>query len=147
MSGSSFGKVFQITTFGESHGKALGVVIQGCPPGIDLDPGYIQKALDKRKPGKGPASTKRKEPDTPVILSGIFEGKTTGTPIMILIENKDAKSRSYADIAHVFRPGHGDFTYQQKYGIRDYRGGAGPLPGRLQHGWRQGRWPRRYWIP
>lgn len=124
MNGSSFGKAFQITTFGESHGKALGVVIQGCPPGLAIDPAMIQAALDKRKPGQGPASTKRKEPDVPVILSGTFEGKTTGTPITILIENKDAKSSSYADIADVFRPGHGDFTYFQKYGIRDYRGGG-----------------------
>ncbi len=124
MSGSSFGKAFQITTFGESHGKALGVVVQGCPPGLPINQTIIQKALDKRKPGKGPASTKRKEPDNPIILSGTFEGKTTGTPIMILIENKDAKSRSYTDIASVFRPGHGDFTYQKKYGVRDYRGGG-----------------------
>lgn len=124
MSGSTFGKAFQITTFGESHGKALGVVVQGCPPGLPIDQTIIQKALDKRKPGQGPASTKRKEPDNPIILSGTFEGKTTGTPIMILIENKDAKSRSYTDIASVFRPGHGDFTYQKKYGVRDYRGGG-----------------------
>ena len=124
MTGSSFGKAFQITTFGESHGKALGVVIQGCPPGIPIDEATIQKALDKRKPGQGPASTKRREPDRPNILSGTFEGRSTGTPIMILIENRDARSRSYADIADVFRPGHGDFTYTQKYGIRDYRGGG-----------------------
>ena len=124
MTGSSFGKAFQITTFGESHGPALGVVIQGCPPGMSLDEEKIQKALDRRKPGSGPASTKRKEPDKPVILSGTFEGKTTGTPIMILIENKDAKSKSYSDIATLFRPGHGDYTYQKKYGIRDYRGGG-----------------------
>ncbi|MCG8685955.1 MAG: chorismate synthase [Desulfobacterales bacterium] len=124
MNGSSFGKAFQITTFGESHGKALGVTIQGCPPGLPIDEAIIQKALDKRKPGQGPVSTKRKEPDAPVILSGTFEGKTTGTPIMILIENKDAKSRSYTDIADVFRPGHGDYTYFKKYGIRDYRGGG-----------------------
>ena len=124
MTGSSFGKAFQITTFGESHGKALGVVIQGCPPGIPIGESDIQDALDKRKPGQGPASTKRKEPDNPVIISGTFEGKTTGTPIMILIENKDAKSRSYKDIAHVFRPGHGDYTYFKKFGIRDYRGGG-----------------------
>ncbi len=124
MSGSSFGKAFQITTFGESHGPALGVVIQGCPPGLPIDETMIQKALDKRKPGKGPASTKRKEPDQPRILSGTFEGKTTGTPIMIIIENKDARSRSYDDIARLFRPGHGDYSYQKKYGIRDYRGGG-----------------------
>ncbi len=124
MSGSSFGKAFQITTFGESHGQAIGVVIQGCPPGLFISQAVIQKALDKRKPGNGPASTKRKEPDTPIIMSGTFEGKTTGTPIMIMIENKDAKSKSYTDIASVFRPGHGDYTYHHKFGIRDYRGGG-----------------------
>jgi len=124
MSGSSFGKAFQVTTFGESHGKALGVVIQGCPPGLPIDESLIQKALNKRKPDQGPASTKRREPDIPMILSGIFEGKTTGTPIMVMIENKDAKSRSYSDIASIFRPGHGDYTYHHKYGIRDYRGGG-----------------------
>lgn len=124
MSGSSFGKAFQITTFGESHGSAIGVVIQGCPPGLPVDQAMIQKAMDKRKPGQGPASTKRKEPDIPLIVSGIFEGKTTGTPIMIMIKNKDAKSASYTDIASVFRPGHGDYTYQHKFGIRDYRGGG-----------------------
>ena len=124
MSGSSFGKAFNITTFGESHGKAIGVVIQGCPPGLVIDAEIIQKALDKRKPGSGVSSTKRNEPDHPIILSGIFNGQTTGTPIMILIENKDAKSKSYDPIASFFRPGHGDFTYQAKYGIRDYRGGG-----------------------
>ena len=124
MSGCSFGKAFNITTFGESHGKAIGVVIQGCPPGLVIDEDIIQKALDKRKPGSGVSSTKRNEPDHPIILSGIFNGQTTGTPIMILIENKDAKSKSYDPIASVFRPGHGDFTYQAKYGIRDYRGGG-----------------------
>ena len=124
MAGSSFGKAFQISTFGESHGPALGVVIQGCPPGLTLDEAWIQSFLDKRKPGSGVASTKRKEPDAARILSGVFEGKTTGTPISIFIENKDAKSKSYADIAHVFRPGHGDYSYTQKYGIRDYRGGG-----------------------
>ncbi len=124
MSGSSFGKVFNITTFGESHGKGVGVIIQGCPPGLPIDEAVLQKALDKRKPGHGIAGTKRKEPDKPVIISGTFENKTTGTPIMILIENKDAKSRSYDNIKSLFRPGHGDFTYQAKYGIRDYRGGG-----------------------
>lgn len=124
MSGSSFGKAFNITTFGESHGKAIGVVIQGCPPGLKVDEDTIQKALDKRKPGQGVSGTKRNEPDHPVILSGIFNGQTTGTPLMILIENKDAKSKSYDDIASLFRPGHGDYTYQAKYGIRDYRGGG-----------------------
>ncbi len=124
MAGSDFGKAFQISTFGESHGPALGVVIQGCPPLIDLDESDLQAELDKRKPGKGIASTSRKEPDRAEILSGVFEGKTTGTPISILIRNTDARSRSYDDIARLFRPGHGDYTYAQKYGIRDYRGGG-----------------------
>ncbi|MCF6246169.1 MAG: chorismate synthase [Desulfobacula sp.] len=124
MSGSNFGKAFQITTYGESHGKAIGVVIQGCPPGIDIDETVLQTALDKRKPGQGVSGTKRKEPDHPNIVSGTFEGKTTGTPLMILIENKDAKSKSYDSIAFVFRPGHGDYTYDAKYGIRDYKGGG-----------------------
>jgi chorismate synthase len=124
MSGSSFGKAFNITTFGESHGRGIGVIIQGCPPGLDINEDVIQAALDKRKPGTGISSTKRKEPDNPIIMSGTFNGKTTGTPIMIMIENKDAKSKSYDDIAKLFRPGHGDLSYQAKYGIRDYRGGG-----------------------
>ncbi len=124
MTGSSIGKAFNITTFGESHGKGTGVIVQGCPPGIVINEKILQKALDKRKPGEGVSGTKRKEPDKPVILSGIFNNKTTGTPIMIFIENKDAKSRSYDDIARIFRPGHGDFTYHAKYGIRDFRGGG-----------------------
>ncbi len=124
MSGSSFGNAFNITTFGESHGKGIGVVIQGCPPGLTLTTEILQKALDKRKPGQGISSTKRKEPDFPVIVSGTFNDLTTGTPIMIMIENKDAKSKSYDTIASLFRPGHGDYTYQAKYGIRDFRGGG-----------------------
>lgn len=124
MTGSKFGKAFSITTFGESHGKGIGVIIEGCPPGIFLDEQIIQSALDKRKPGAAVSSTNRREPDIPVILSGIFEGKTTGTPIAVLIENKDARSKSYEKTAGLFRPGHGDFTYQKKYGIRDYRGGG-----------------------
>ena len=124
MAGSNFGRAFQISTFGESHGPALGVIVQGCPPGLELTEEYIQKKMDQRKPGKGIGGTTRKEPDRPRLLSGVFEGKTTGTPIAILIENTDARSKSYADIAEVFRPGHGDYTYAQKYGIRDYRGGG-----------------------
>lgn len=124
MSGSSIGKAFNISTFGESHGKGLGVIIQGCPPGIAIDEKILQKALDKRKPGQGIAGTKRKEPDKPEILSGVFEGKTTGTPISIFIANKDARSKSYDAIANLFRPGHGDYSYTAKYGIRDYRGGG-----------------------
>lgn len=124
MSGSSFGTAFNITTFGESHGKGIGVVVQGCPPGLKMDETLLQKALDRRKPGKAISSTKRKEPDHPIILSGVFQGKTTGTPLTILIENQDARPASYDGIASLFRPGHGDCTYQAKYGIRDHRGGG-----------------------
>ncbi|MCK5542421.1 MAG: chorismate synthase [Desulfobacterales bacterium] len=124
MTGSSFGKAFNITTFGESHGKAIGVTIQGCPPGLTLTEEIIQKELDKRKPGQGILSTKRKEPDKAIILSGIFENQTTGTPIMIMIENKDADSNDYMKNSTLFRPGHGDITYFAKYGLRDFRGGG-----------------------
>jgi chorismate synthase len=124
MTGSSFGKAFNITTFGESHGKAIGVIIQGCPPGLTLTEEFIQKELDKRKPGSGISSSKRKEPDNPKILSGLFENQTTGTPIAIMIENKDADSKAYAKNSSIFRPGHGDITYYAKYGIRDFKGGG-----------------------
>lgn len=124
MSGSSIGKIFQVTTWGESHGPALGVVIQGCPPGIHLYEERIQKALDKRKPGRGSTATRRKEPDHARILSGLMDGVTTGTPISIMIENRDARSRDYQENSAIFRPGHGDITYQARYGIRDWRGGG-----------------------
>jgi len=124
MSGNTSGKLFRITTWGESHGKGVGVVIDGCPPKIPLDKKTIQNMLDQRRPGGSIASTTREEPDQAVIMSGIFENKTTGTPIMILVKNKDADSSSYQHIADLFRPGHGDFTYQAKYGIRDFRGGG-----------------------
>ena len=124
MPGSSFGKSFKITTWGESHGKGVGVIIDGCPPGISMNEEIIQSMLDRRKPGGSPASTSRKEPDKAIIMSGIFEGLTTGTPIMIMVNNKDAKSRSYEPYAKLFRPGHGDITYQAKFGIRDWRGGG-----------------------
>jgi len=125
MPGNSFGQAFKVTTWGESHGLAIGVVIDGCPPRLDLSERYIQEALDKRRPGKGGATeTTRKEPDKVEILSGVFEGKTTGTPISLLIWNKDAKSKSYDHIKDIFRPGHGDYTYLKRYGIRDYRGGG-----------------------
>lgn len=124
MAGSTFGKMFNITTFGESHGRGIGVVVQGCPPKIPLTEQMIQKALDERKPGGGIGGTSRKEPDSAVIASGVFEGVTTGTPIMIMIENHDADSRPYYKSSHVYRPGHGDITYQSKYGIRDFRGGG-----------------------
>ncbi len=124
MAGNSFGKAFVVTTWGESHGKALGVVIDGCPPGLTLTEKDIQDELDRRRSRGGPASTPRKEPDKVEILSGIFEQKTAGTPISLLVYNKDADSRAYGKIKDLFRPGHGDFTYQKKYGIRDYRGGG-----------------------
>ena len=124
MAGNSFGTLFRITTWGESHGEALGVVIDGCPPRVDLSSDDIQKELDRRKPGQGKASSPRKERDRVAILSGVFEGKTTGTPISLLIRNEDVDSRSYEEWKEVFRPGQADFTYQAKYGIRDYRGGG-----------------------
>ncbi len=125
MAGNTFGKAFCVTTWGESHGPALGVVIDGCPPRLKLDEGHIQEALDRRRPGKGgPIETARKEPDRVQILSGTFEGLTTGTPISLLIWNKDARSKSYDHLKEVFRPGHGDYTYLKRYGIRDHRGGG-----------------------
>ncbi len=124
MSGSSFGKLFKITTWGESHGKGVGVVLDGCPPDIEMNESVIQEMLDRRRPGGSITSTSRKESDTAKILSGVFEGQTTGTPISIMVENKDAKSSAYNSIADIYRPGHGDYTYQKKYGIRDWRGGG-----------------------
>jgi chorismate synthase len=124
MPGNTFGKWFKVTTWGESHGKGVGAVIDGCPPGIRLDEERIQIMLDRRRPGSSVASTARKEADQAIIMSGVFEGKTTGTPIMIMVQNKDADSRAYAPYADVYRPGHGDITYQAKYGIRDWRGGG-----------------------
>ncbi len=124
MSGNTFGVLFKVTTFGESHGKALGAVIDGCPPNLDLGEADIQAELDRRKPGAHRASTSRKEEDRVEILSGIFEGKTTGTPIALLIHNQDADSDAYRELRDVFRPGQGDFTYMKKYGIRDHRGGG-----------------------
>ncbi len=124
MAGNSFGTLFRITTWGESHGEALGVVIDGCPPTIDLSVEEIQKELDRRRPGQGAGSSPRKEGDRVEILSGVFEGRTTGTPISLLIRNEDVDSGSYEGLKDVFRPGHSDFTYQAKYGIRDYRGGG-----------------------
>jgi chorismate synthase len=125
MPGNSFGKLFKITTFGESHGECLGVVIDGCPPNIFFDMEKIQKIMDRRKPGQSnKTSTARKEEDIIHVMSGVFEGKTTGTPIMLMIKNKDHKSSAYNDIKDLFRPGHGDITYFKKYKIRDYRGGG-----------------------
>lgn len=124
MAGNSFGKLFKLTTFGESHGAAIGGVIDGCPPGLELDFDAIQNELDRRKPGQSEIVTQRKEPDTVEFLSGIFEGKTTGTPIGFNIRNTNQKSKDYAHIKDVYRPSHADYTYDKKYGIRDYRGGG-----------------------
>ncbi|MCK4883368.1 MAG: chorismate synthase, partial [Candidatus Diapherotrites archaeon] len=124
MSGNTFGKIFRVTTWGESHGKAVGAVVDGCPPGLELCEKDIQKELDKRKPGQSKVSTQRKEDDLVEILSGVFEGKTTGTPICLVIKNKDQQSKDYSNIKDIFRPGHADHTFLSKYKIRDYRGGG-----------------------
>ncbi|MBZ4202289.1 MAG: chorismate synthase [Methylovulum sp.] len=124
MSGNTLGKLFTVTTFGESHGAALGAIIDGCPPGMCLTEADIQHDLDRRKPGTSRHTTQRREADEVKILSGVFEGITTGTPIGLLIENTDQRSKDYSKIAELFRPGHADYTYQQKYGYRDYRGGG-----------------------
>lgn len=124
MSMNSFGHLFRVTTWGESHGPALGATVDGCPPGIAVDEAFLQQWLDKRKPGQNKNTTQRKEPDAVRILSGMFEGRTTGTPIQLMIENTDQRSKDYGDIVEKFRPGHADITYWQKYGIRDYRGGG-----------------------
>lgn len=124
MSGNSFGKLFTVTTCGESHGPAYACIVDGCPPGLALSEADLQKDLDRRRPGKSRHVTQRKESDTVKILSGVFEGMTTGTPIGLLIENEDQKSKDYFKIKDLFRPGHADYTYQQKYGLRDYRGGG-----------------------
>ncbi|MCA1858446.1 chorismate synthase, partial [Massilia oculi] len=118
MAGNSFGDLFRISTFGESHGKAIGVIIDGCPSNITIDEEFIQSELDKRKPGQSKITTQRKESDTAQILSGVFEGKSTGTPIAIVIPNEDQRSKDYTHIKDIFRPSHADFTYQMKYGIR-----------------------------
>jgi chorismate synthase len=124
MSGNSFGKLFTLTTFGESHGPALGAIVDGCPPGLELSEADLQHDLERRRPGKSRHVTQRREPDTVRILSGVFEGRTTGTSIGLLVENMDQRSRDYEKIKDRFRPGHADYAYQQKYGLRDYRGGG-----------------------
>ena len=124
MAGDTFGKMFTVTTFGESHGPAMGCVVDGCPPGLALTEADIQKDLDRRRPGRSRHVSQRAEPDRVEVLSGVFEGVTTGTAIGLLIKNVDQRSRDYSDIKDTFRPGHADYTYQQKYGVRDYRGGG-----------------------
>jgi chorismate synthase len=124
MSHNSFGRVFRFTTWGESHGPALGAVVDGCPPGIALSEADIQPFLDQRRPGTSKYTTQRQEPDAVRILSGVFEGRTTGTPISLMIENVDQRSKDYSDVANAYRPGHADYAYDAKYGVRDYRGGG-----------------------
>lgn len=122
--GSNYGKIFSISTFGESHGVGIGVVIDGCPAGVQFDPDFVQQELTRRKPGQSRITTQRKEADEFEVLSGVFEGVTTGTPIALIIRNEDQRSKDYAHIADRFRPSHADYTYEQKYGVRDYRGGG-----------------------
>lgn len=124
MSGNTFGKLFNVTTFGESHGLALGCIVDGCPPGLELSEEDLQQDLDRRKPGTSRYTTQRREADQVKILSGVFEGKTTGTPIGLIIENTDQRSKDYSNIKDTFRPAHADYTYMHKYGVRDYRGGG-----------------------
>ena len=124
MAGSTYGTNFTITTWGESHGAAIGVVVDGCPAGLPLTEEDIQSFLDRRKPGQGKFTTARKEADKARILSGVFEGRTTGTPISILVQNQDQRSRDYGNIMNTYRPGHADYTFDEKYGFRDYRGGG-----------------------
>ena len=124
MSGNSIGKLFTVTTFGESHGLGLGAIVDGCPPGIELSEADLQRDLDRRKPGTSRYTTQRREADEVRIMSGVFEGKTTGTPIGLLIENTDQRSKDYSNIERTFRPAHADYSYNQKYGFRDYRGGG-----------------------
>ena len=124
MSGNTFGTVFQVTTFGESHGVSLGAVVQGLPAGLRIDAEFIQSELDRRRPGFTPGSTPRREADRVRILSGVFDGVATGTPVAMVIENTDQHSRDYDELADCFRPGHADYTYFKKYGLRDWRGGG-----------------------
>jgi chorismate synthase len=124
MAGNTIGKLFTVTSFGESHGPALGCIVDGCPPGLEINSADLQRDLDRRKPGTSRFTTQRREADEVKILSGVFEGKTTGTPIGMLIENTDQRSKDYSNIADTFRPAHADYTYNQKYGFRDYRGGG-----------------------
>ena len=122
--GNSYGRLFRISTFGESHGPAIGVVIDGCPAGLDIDEAFIQSELNRRRPGQSKITTQRKEDDVFKILSGVFDGKATGAPIALVIENQNQRSKDYSHLENTFRPSHADFTYQEKYGIRDYRGGG-----------------------
>ena len=124
MSGNSFGRLFTVTTFGESHGPALGCIVDGCPPGLELSEEDLQRDVERRRSGTSRHTSQRREPDRVRILSGVFEGRTTGSPIGLLVENQDQRSRDYDRIKDRFRPGHADYTYEHKYGLRDYRGGG-----------------------
>jgi chorismate synthase len=124
MSFNTFGRLLRFTTWGESHGPALGAVVDGCPPGLAISEASIQPFLDARRPGQSKFTTQRQEPDAVKILSGVFEGKTTGTPISLMIENVDQRSKDYSEVAKAYRPGHADYAYDAKYGFRDYRGGG-----------------------
>ena len=124
MAGNTFGQTFTVTTFGESHGLAMGAVVDGCPPGLEISEEDLQGDLDRRRPGQSKYTTQRQEDDRVKILSGVFEGKTTGTPIGLVIENTDQRSRDYGQVKDLYRPAHADFTYDRKYGHRDYRGGG-----------------------
>ncbi len=139
MSFNTFGRVFRFTTWGESHGPALGAVVDGCPPGLALSEADIQPFLDKRRPGQSRFTTQRQEPDQVRILSGVFEGRTTGTPISLMIENVDQRSKDYSEVAQAYRPGHADYAYDAKYGFRDYRGGGRSLGARDRGAGRGGR--------
>ena len=121
---NTYGTIFRITTFGESHGNAVGVIVDGCPPNIEIDETFIQSEMARRKPGQSKIVTQRQEDDVIEILSGVFEGKSTGTPIAMMVRNADQRSKDYSHIADRYRPSHADYTYQEKYGIRDYRGGG-----------------------
>ena len=146
MSHNSFGHLFRVTTWGESHGPAIGCVVDGTPPGLELCEGDIQPWLDQRKPGGNRFVTQRQEADEVRILSGVYEGRTTGTPIALEVQNTDQRSKDYGEIAAQWRPGHADFTYDAKYGLRDPRGGGRSPPARRPCAWRPGRWPGRCWV-
>jgi chorismate synthase len=145
MSFNTFGHLFRVTTWGESHGPALGATVDGCPPGVPLTRRRSSTGSTGASPGRTSYTTQRREADEVEILSGVFEGVTTGTPIQLMIRNTDQRSKDYGDIAEKFRPGHADITYWQKYGIRDYRGGGGPRRGKPPRGWRRAAWRARRW--
>ena len=143
---NTFGHLFRVTTWGESHGPAIGCTVDGCPPGIALSEADIQPWLDRRKPGQNKFTTQRKEPDAVKILSGVYQGRTTGTPIQLLIENTDQRSKDYGDIAASFRPEHADITYHQNTGCVIRAAAVGPAPAKPPVGWPQGLWRGRFWL-